>query len=177
MGEESYFNQEDIVKVDENVIEELKRKARANKSGKYRLCMHHAPEDNLHEMFIVRGRNDYGRPEKHMHTTESHTIIEGRLLIIIFDEGGEIRESFELSKEQVHTYRLDTNLYHMSIPLTEQVVYYEAKLGPFPNEGNLFAEWAPGPQEKEAVHTYLKGLQERISECLLEQTDRSENAK
>ena len=34
MAEESFFNQKDLVKVDKGTIEELKIKARANKSGK-----------------------------------------------------------------------------------------------------------------------------------------------
>ena len=162
MSDESYFNQEDIVKVDDKVIEELKIRAQANDSGKYRLCMHHTPNDKLHEMFIVRRKNDYCRPEKHTYTTETHTIIDGKMLIIIFDDKGKIIESFELSKEQVHSYRIDTNIYHMSIPITEQVVYYETRLGPFPNKGNIAADWAPEPCDIDKVTAYLKELEERI---------------
>ncbi len=161
MAEESFFNQKDLVKVDKGTIEELKIKARANKSGKYRLCMHHSPQDSLHEMFIVRGKGDYGRPEKHTYTTESHTIIEGILLIIIFDNEGEVKEFFELSQEKYRSYRMDTNIYHMSIPITEQVVYYETKLGPFPNEGNIFADWAPEPEDKVKVEEYLLKLKNK----------------
>lgn len=162
MGREAFFNQEGIVKVDRNVIEELKMKAKANDSKKYRLCLHHDPQNNLHEMFIVRGKGDYGRPEVHTYTTESHMIIEGKMLIIIFDSKGVIKDIFELSKEKYHSYRMDMNIYHMSIPLTEQVVYYEAKLGPFPNVGNVFPEWGPDPHDTEKVVEYMKDLNERI---------------
>lgn len=171
MGEEAYFNQKEIVKVDVKVIEELKSKARENASGKYRLCMHHSPQDNLHEMFIVRSRGDYGRPEMHTYTTESHTIIEGTLLIIIFDNIGNIAEFFELSKEKCNSYRMDTNIYHMSIPLTEQVVYYETKLGPFPNEGNIFPDWAPEPHDAERVAAYIKELEEKMQSFRLKETE------
>lgn len=99
MGGEAYFNQKEIVKIDAKVIEELKAKARANDSEKFRLCTHHSPQDSLHEMFIVRPRGDYGRPEMHTYISESHTIIEGALLIIIFDRKGEIAEVFELSEK------------------------------------------------------------------------------
>ena len=115
-------------------------------------------------MFIVRGKGDYGRPEKHTYTTESHTIIEGRLLIIIFNDVGNIKEVFELSKNKFHSYRMDTNVYHMSIPLTEQVVYYEAKLGPFPNEGNIFPSWAPEGNNRKQVEEYMEKLKEKIGE-------------
>lgn len=162
MGEEAFFNQDDVIKVDAGMIEHLKKKAQANDSGKYRLCMHHSPQDSLHEMYIVRGKWDYGRPEKHMHTTESHMIIEGVLLIVIFNDAGEIEDLFKLSKENYLSYRMDVNVYHMSIPLTDQVVYYEAKLGPFPNEGNVFAEWAPEAHDMEKVMEYKKALEEKI---------------
>lgn len=162
MGEEAFFNQDDVVKVDTEMIEHLKKKAQANASGKYRLCMHHNPQDSLHEMYIVRGKWDYGRAEKHMHTTEFHMIIEGVLLIIIFNDVGEIEELFQLSKENYLSYRMDPNIYHMSIPLTDQVVYYEAKLGPFPNAGNVFPAWAPEAHDAEKVSKYKKVLEEKI---------------
>lgn len=161
MSEDAYFNQEDIVKVDAAVIKELKIKAQISNSGRYRLCMHHSPQDSLHEMLIVRRRGDYGRPEKHMHTSESHVIVEGAMLIFIFDEEGNIQKAFELSEDGCRSYRMAPGIYHTSIPLTEQVVYYETKLGPFPNEGNLFAEWVPEAMALKQAAEYMKDLEQR----------------
>jgi cupin fold WbuC family metalloprotein len=159
---EVYFNQSSLIKIDENVIDSIKRKARENENGKYRLCLQHSPQDNLHEMFIVRKKGDYGRPDKHLYTTESHTIVDGAMLVIIFEDDGQIREIFEASKEHYHTYRIDTNIYHMQIPLTEQIVYYEVKLGPFTDESNIFPEWAPVPNDTEKVKAYMEELHNRI---------------
>ena len=162
MGEEVYFNQKSILKVDKKVIEKLKAKARANASGKYRLCMQHSPQDNLHEMFVVCRKGDYWRPDKHFYTTESHTIVDGAMLVILFEEDGRIKDVFELSKESFHTYRVDTNIYHMHIPITEQVVFYEVKLGPFNEKSNVFPDWAPEPYDMERVTAYMKDLEKRI---------------
>lgn len=158
-----FFNSNKLMKIDKNVINELKEKAKKSENGKYRLCMQHSSQDNLHEMFIVRRKGDYGRPDKHLHTTESHTIIEGAMLIILFDEDGQIKELFELSKDNYFTYRIDTNIYHMQIPLTEQVVYYEVKLGPFTEQTNIYPEWAPNVEEKDKVMLFMKRLHEKIS--------------
>ena len=38
MENEVYFNQNSLIKIDEEGINELKRKAKANANGKYRLC-------------------------------------------------------------------------------------------------------------------------------------------
>jgi hypothetical protein len=46
----------------------------------------------------------------------------------------------------------------MQIPLTEQVVYYEVKLGPFTDKSNIFPEWAPDLQDTEKVTAYMKEL-------------------
>lgn len=162
MENEVCFNQDSLIRIDNNVIADLKKRAKQNASGKYRLCMQHSPQDQLHEMFIVRSKEDYGRPDKHYHTTESHTIIDGEMLVILFEDNGEIREMFKLSKDNYHTYRIDTNIYHMQIPITEQVVYYEIKLGPFTEETNVYPEWAPDSCDKHAVAVYMQELGERI---------------
>lgn len=162
MNKAVYFNPDKIIKINDKIIKELKDKARANADGKYRLCLQHSPQDNLHEMYIVRSKGDYGRPDKHLYTTESHTIVYGAMLVILFEEDGQIKEVFELSKEHYHTYRIDTNIYHMQIPLTEQVVYYEVKLGPFTEESNNFPEWAPEPHETERVAIFMKEIEKKI---------------
>lgn len=162
MNSEVYFNPNSLIRINDEVITELKEKAKANKNGRYRLCMQHSAQDTLHEMFIVRPGKDYGRPDKHLHTTESHTIIDGVMLVILFEEDGRLKEVFELSKEKYHTYRIDTDIYHMQIPLTNQVVYYEVKSGPFTEETNIFPEWAPDPNEQEKVAAYMQELEKRI---------------
>lgn len=174
MEEEVYFNQSKCIKIDDKTITVLKEKAKSNKNGKYRLCMQHSSQDKLHEMYIVRSRGDYGRPDKHLYTTESHTIIDGAMLVILFEEDGQIKELFELSKESYHTYRIDTNIYHMQIPLTEQVIYYEVKLGPFTKDSNIFPEWAPEPSNKELVSLYMSELERKIQEFQLRENSRGD---
>ncbi len=164
MENEVKFNAESIIKIDSNVIENIKCEAAKNSSGKFRLCLQHNAQDKLHEMFIVRKKGDYFRPDKHLYTTESHTIIDGAMLVILFEENGKIREVFELSEKCYRTYRIDTDIYHMQIPLTEQVVYYEVKLGPFNEKSNIFPEWAPMPEDKESVAEYLVKIEKDIKE-------------
>lgn len=162
MGYEVFFNQNELIKINGELIHEIKEKAKISSNGRYRLCMQHSPHDSLHEMYIVRSKGDYGRPDKHLHTTESHTIVDGAMLIVLFEDDGEIKDVFELSQRNYHTYRIDTNIYHMQIPLTEQVVYYEVKLGPFTDKSNIFPEWAPTPQEEYKVMTFMEEVNRKI---------------
>lgn len=162
MEKEVKFNQNSIIKIDKAMIETLKQNAKNNSSGKFRLCLQHSAQDKLHEMFIVRHKGDYFRPDKHLHTTESHTIVDGAMLILLFNDDGAIREVFELSERCYRTYRIDIDIYHMQIPLTEQVVYYEVKAGPFDEKSNIYPEWAPEPEDEHGIEEYMKKLEEDI---------------
>lgn len=166
MKNQVQFNQNSLIKINARMIEELKEKAKESENGRYRLCLQHSPQDKLHEMFIVRSKDDYGRPDKHEHTTESHTIIDGEMLVVLFEDDGRLKEVFKLSKEDWHTYRIDVNTYHMQIPLTEQVVYYEVKLGPFTEETNIYPQWAPDTRDQKEAAEFLKTLKERIQEYM-----------
>lgn len=166
MNDEVEFNKKRLIKVDKKTVNRIKEKANLNNKGKYRLCLQHSAQDNLHEMLIVRNKGNYCRPDKHLYTTESHTIVEGAMLVILFEDNGEIREVFELSKDCYYTYRIDTNIFHMQIPITEQVVYYEVKLGPFDEKSNIYPEWAPQLDDKAEVDKFMRELEKRIKEIL-----------
>ena len=166
------FNENSLVRIDAAVIEDVKERARTSDKGRFRFCLQHSSQDELHEMIIVRNKNDYGRPDKHLHTTESHTIIDGAMLVILFEENGDIREVFELSKESCFTYRIDIDIYHMQIPITEQAVYYEVKQGPFTEKSNIFPEWAPHPEDRDAVERYMMELKKKIKNKMPEIAER-----
>lgn len=162
MKRDVQFNPNKVVKINQRLICELKERAKKNPDKRCRFCMQHSSNDNLHEMIIVRCKGDYIRPDKHLYTTESHTIIDGAMLVILFKEDGRIDEVFELSKENYFSYRIDENIYHMQIPLTELVVYYEVKLGPFTDESNCFPEWAPEDTDVEGSKIYMEHMVERL---------------
>lgn len=164
MKNEVEFNHNSIVKIDYKDIEEMKRNAKRNGSGKFRLCLQHSAQDMLHEMFIVRTKGDYFQPDKHLYTTESHTIVDGAMLIILFEENGSIREVFELSEKCYRTYRIDTNIYHMQIPITDQVVYYEVKSGPFDSKSNIYPDWAPNSDDQDGICKFKEKIERDIKE-------------
>ncbi|MBD5448782.1 MAG: cupin fold metalloprotein, WbuC family [Lachnospiraceae bacterium] len=162
MENEVEFNQDSVIKINKEVIGQIKEKAAVNSSGKFRLCLQHSAQDKLHEMLIVHRKGDYFRPDKHLYTTESHIIMDGAMMVVLFEDNGDIKDVFELSEKCYRTYRVDTNIYHMQIPLTEQVVYYEVKLGPFDEKSNIFPEWAPAPHDREGIVEYMDKLEKEI---------------
>lgn len=50
----------------------------------------------------------------------------------------------------------------MQIPITEQVVYYETRQGPYTEKSNVYPEWAPQPEDEDDVKRYIIELKQKI---------------
>ena len=164
------FSQGDIIKIHANQIAEFKKIALENKSKKrYRLCLHDSPNNKLQEMFLCRAIDDYCRPDKHYDIPETHTIIEGREAIVLFDDRGKILDAFVLDRNSgCLSYRINGSIYHMTIPLTDVAVDYEVKLGPFSPETNIFPDWAPDGSDKDAIKTFVNDMKQQLKIFLKE---------
>ncbi len=80
-----------------------------------RLCTHPVPTDPLHEMLICLARGTYVRPHRHAGKSESFHIIEGELDVLLFHDGGSIREVIRMGPYQsgkVFFYRLMEPCFH-----------------------------------------------------------------
>ena len=157
------FSSENVVKVHTTQLDDFEKIALNNTKHRYRWCNHSSPNDMLQDMFLLRTRGDYTRPDKHINMPESHTIIKGREAIILFSDKGEITDAFVLDRDNGYlSYRINTDIYHMTIPLTEVAVDYEVKLGPFSVDSNIYPEWAPHENEVEKAKHFLHDIEEKI---------------
>lgn len=146
-----HVNDDRILKVDKNYIEYLKSLAQKDSSGKCTMCLHNDTREHVHEMVNVYPKDSYVRPHSHPFKTETKMIIEGKLLVVIFDEAGEILDEFVLQKDGVFTARLDKEIIHTNIPLTD-VVFHEVISGPFVGkDDSVFPEWAPGLDDEDGI--------------------------
>lgn len=75
-------------------------------------------------------------------------MIEGSVLIVFFEETGEIKREVSLSagRTSPFLYRMSAPLWHTVLPLTEFAIFHEVTTGPFsPSE---YPSWEPdGPEE------------------------------
>lgn len=137
------FNQEAICIVDSLRIDELISNALKSGSKKYRLCLHSDDQCMLHESIIVTTKEDHGHfIHKHMDTSEFNIIIRGKLLVILFDEDGNIDQAFVLEEGKKLLFRIEPNQYHLAVPMTDIVVFLETKQGPFMRNKNILPQWA-----------------------------------
>lgn len=150
-----HVNDDKILKIDNEFIESLKLLAKKDVSGKCTMCLHNDIRDYVHEMIDVYPKGIYVRPHFHPIKIETKTIIEGKLLVVIFDADGEISDKIIMEKSGIFTVRLDKGIIHMDIPLTD-VVFHEIKTGPFTgNNDSVFPEWAPISNDEETARKLI----------------------
>ncbi|MFA5905564.1 MAG: WbuC family cupin fold metalloprotein [Desulfobacula sp.] len=125
-----------------------------------RISLHTSPENALHNMIIMQLKGTYNRPHKHVLKAEAYHLIHGEQKVIIFDNEGGIRESCRMSARGRFIYRFEKNLFHMSIPLSDIVVFHESKTGPFIRQGDsVYPNWAPETDEPDKINRFMKSLE------------------
>ena len=152
--EEVFYADAPVVKVTAETIAFLKARATGNRRRRARLCAHPGTEDALHEMLIVHAKHAYVPPHKHIGKSESFHIIEGRLKVVLFDDGGNKTDEIamgDVASGRTFFYRLSEARFHTVIPETDWVVFHEVTNGPFDRADTLFAPWAPGEDDDEAA--------------------------
>ncbi len=146
---EVLYPEEDIVFVSQSDLDELKKFAQLNSRQRVRLCAHRNPGDAMHEMFIVHMRDCYVRPHKHIGRSESMSILEGEVDVVLFHEDGAIRQVIPMGAQgtgKVFYQRLSDPIYHTLIIRSEFLVFHESTEGPFQRENTVFPVWAPVEQ-------------------------------
>lgn len=152
------FSNQDVVIVRHNQLEQFVQQSKSNiDNPRYRFCMHDSPDNTLQEMFIVRKKYDYYRPDRHHAIPETHIIMQGEEAVVLFNDCGQIIDIIFLGeKEGVLAYRINEPIYHMTFTLSEWAVDYEVKIGPFTSESNEYPDWAPVYGEKDKIEKFME---------------------
>ena len=146
-------------RVDRTVVTELKEIAGRYPDKNVRLCLHDGPEAAFHDMIIFDRRNSYYAPHRHPTKAECWHVVEGAMAAFVFGPQGTVLDAQRLEADGTFLYRIDINMVHTVMPLTEYVIYHESKPGPFLPEGDsIVPEWAPDGRDVQARDCFVKGL-------------------
>ena len=120
-------------------------------------------------MIIAFFPNSYIAPHRHNGRPESLTIIQGRAAVIFFNDNGTIRNCFFLgfSPDDIPFYRINGNIWHTLIPWSEFLVVHEISKGPFTNQNNDPAPWAPDGKDREITCNYTSELITKVTSSIL----------
>lgn len=146
-----FRHSDDVIVVDEDWIERVKEAARAEPIRRARLNLHHSEEDQVQEMLIAFCGNSLNPPHRHIGKSKSLHVVEGRALIVFFDEHGATTHQIAIGGAGTGLpalYRLAAPHWHTVIPLDEMVVIHEVTTGPFRREQERPPNWAPRNSEE-----------------------------
>jgi cupin fold WbuC family metalloprotein len=125
---------------------------------------HQTADDNPHRFLNVLLRGTYIRPHRHSAPPKSETflVLEGAADAILFDDAGSIvaRHSLGTETPEGRLWGIDLapGVWHTVLPLTDRVVCFEVKPGPWaPATDKEFAPWAPAEDSPSAAE-YCRGL-------------------
>lgn len=154
------FKKGQIVGIDSKQISFLKELLNESSDKKARICLHDNIGNALQEMLIIHGQGAYVRPHKHMRKDESISIIEGRGLLVIFNEKGAVKRIQPLSTKSGKgnfICRVKRGLWHSLVILSDALIFHEVSSGPFMGEDeHMFPRWAPRAEETLEVRRFVK---------------------
>jgi cupin fold WbuC family metalloprotein len=141
-----FRHSDDVIVVDEGWIERVKNVARAEPLRRARLNLHHSEDEAVQEMLIAFCGDSLSPPHRHIGKSESLHAVEGRALIVFFDDEGAITRDLVIGAAGTGLpvlYRLAAPHWHTVIPLDDIVVIHEVATGPFRREQGAAPLWAP----------------------------------
>jgi cupin fold WbuC family metalloprotein len=160
----SYFCTKGLVMINNQIILQLIEESKKNNSCDIRLSLHKDPSDKHHNMIILQHKGNYYRPHKHLAKPETYHLIKGKMAVFIFNDTGVIIDSVILDPQENFIYRIGANNWHVSIPLTEHVIFNESKPGPFIRQGDsIFAEWAHDGNNNEETTNHTNKLLQTLN--------------
>ncbi|MBO6948141.1 MAG: WbuC family cupin fold metalloprotein [Rhodospirillales bacterium] len=166
-NDEVFYTSSPLTAIDGEDIAWLKARAMETPRRRARICAHPAADAPLHEMIIVHERGTYVPPHRHIGRSESYTIIEGRMRIVLFDEEGKIDGTVDMStpgQGGTFFYRLSGPQFHSMLIDSDWIVFHEVTSGPFDPKTTEFASWAPGNDDPAAAQAaFREDLLQRLN--------------
>ncbi len=125
----------------------------------------HEMEDAVHRLFNAIEPGSYVKPHRHLDPPKAETmvVVQGRLGLLVFDEGGAVLETIVLEAGgETFGVDLPAGTWHSFVSLASGTVVFEAKEGPYvtPVDRDA-ASWAP-PEGDPAAARLEAGWRERF---------------
>lgn len=157
----TFFPDKEIIEINRVHVKDLKDAANKDFYKRARICLHKTPDDPIHEMLIAMHRDSYVRPHRNVRKSKSYYVVEGEMYIVSFDEWGNVTQKIGIgagSEYDTFICRLNTNLWHTVIPVSEMLVFLETNGGPFIKEDEEYAVWSPEINDKDGIRLFLERL-------------------
>jgi len=156
-----FHNQDAIFEINSSWLLRLKQAASQSQLLRARLCLHLSSDDLVQEMLIAFCRGSYIRPHRHMAKSESFHVVEGKLIVVLFDDEGKPTQEIRMGAPDTgesFLYRLSSSVWHTVIPLSDYTIIHETTTGPFDPTETQVAPWSPDESATTAVKKFIGQL-------------------
>lgn len=161
VAEGTFYGAPAIPLVDQDVIAILKNAARTNTRRRARFCAHASAGAEQHDMLIVSHRETYVTPHRHLDKSESFMILEGSVVILLFDDSGALQNTIDMgsyASGKPFFYRMPPGQFHSLSIKSELLVFIESTKGPFRADECENGAWAPGVDDAVEGRAYIASL-------------------
>ena len=143
-----------MVKITGSFIRTLTAKASVSPRKRTNYNFHKRYAEKVQRFLNIINLDTYIRPHKHQnpHTFEVFIILEGKAVMVTFNNEGGLKDYFVLDRAQGnYGVEIPARVWHSLIALEKNTCLYEIKQGPyFPKKDKFFPLWAPEEGTKEA---------------------------
>ena len=142
--ENTLFFSGKIFVLDDSKILQLKQLALNHPLRRSRICLHNSREEFVQEMIIVAHKDSHFEEHRHpINKPESYHVIEGELEVRVYSDVGEVIETILLShNSSPRMYRIQGNVWHRPIVISEWTIYHEVYTGPFNKDFDImYKNW------------------------------------
>jgi cupin fold WbuC family metalloprotein len=154
-----------MIKIDSGLLDQTSAKAKNSPRRRMNCNFHKEYADTLQRLLNALEPLSYIQPHKHENPDKREVFfaLRGRIVVIEFDESGNIAEHILLDPLKGNFgAEIPERTYHTIIALDPGTVAYEVKDGPYsPVDDKNFAPWAPkegGP----GTRKYLEEILDRV---------------
>ena len=91
-----FKNEKNFITVNKEWIIKLKNEAKNSEKKTSRLLMHLDTQDHVQEMIIAFGKEAVIPPNKSENKSESLQVVEGKMLLVIFNDNGNVDNKIEM---------------------------------------------------------------------------------
>ncbi|WP_156921044.1 WbuC family cupin fold metalloprotein [Fundidesulfovibrio putealis] len=162
-----YYAESGLGAADGRMVDFLVEQARANGSGRCRVCFHPGPESLLHGMLIAHLADVYVPPHFHVDKDESLQVVSGAASLVVFDGQGGVSDVLPLGEPgtgRAFSCRIPAGVCHSLIFESDVFVFQEAVTGPFRAGNMVVPAWAPGADDEAGAKAFVGQLITSIKE-------------
>ena len=140
------------------LLAELDRKAQASPRLRTNHNLHEAPAAAVQRLAIKLRRGTYIRPHRHPRRWELGLVLQGRMDLVLFDDGGALTERVTMTPVQgTLAMELPAGTWHSYVCVSDAATFFEVKEGPYDPALSNFAPWSP-PEGDALAAPYLEWM-------------------